>query len=309
MKNFFSKKSLLGLVFFLILFFIVIFVRIYFFASTDSVSLFFSKVIPISVIKVDEEKIYYKDYIIISRLVDSNIFLKDLIFFKEDKTNCEKIIEQLLYRNFLEKVADKYELDMSREEKQSAYDFFLKQFESKKDAQKYLKDTYNVSLSDYQKIIINNNLLLNKIEKNISTDKEIENQIKEILDLILEKLNNSEDFASLAIKYSQDDLATKGGDLGWFNRGKMVEEVESVLYNLKKDEIYPKAIKTLFGYHFVKLTDFEKGDLYPDGDSKIRASQILIRKANANSIIQTMIKDFKITIKIKKLRSCQTFLN
>jgi peptidyl-prolyl cis-trans isomerase C len=71
---------------------------------------------------------------------------------------------------------------------------------------------------------------------------------------ILEKLNNGTDFAELAKKYSICPSSKKGGDLGYFTKGKMVRPFENLAFSLKKGEI-GGPIKTEFGYHIIKVTD------------------------------------------------------
>ncbi|MFA5211143.1 MAG: peptidylprolyl isomerase [Patescibacteria group bacterium] len=303
------KQISIALILLVILFFSVIWIRMRFFASTDSLSFFVSKIIPSSVLVVNGENVNYKDYVIASRLANANIFLKDLIFFKQDKNLDERVFEQLLYRELLKEKADFYEIKISKAEKENAYNLFLRQFESKTEAKKQIREKYNLSLTDYRYFVIDESLLILAVENNLAKDEEQNKIITEKINLITEKIKSNEDFAVLAKEYSQDDKAESGGDLGWFTKDTMVPEVEKVLYSLHKNEIYPEAIKSLFGYHFVKLTDFKKGEEYPESDSEIRASQILIRKPSANSLAQEMLKNAKIEIKLKKLESCQEMIN
>lgn len=303
------KKILLGLLSFLVVFFVICFGRMRFLGSTDSVSFLLSRVFSSPVLSVNGQKISYKDYIIASKLTEANIFLKDLIFFKQDKTDCEKILEQLIYREIIKEKAVAYKIKITKEEKTNAYKLFLRQFASKKDASEQIKEKYNINLSDYRYFVIDWGLLVDALEANIAKDENINSELLEKINLISEKIKNGEDFAQLAKEYSQDDMAQNGGDLGWFQRGKMIGEVEEVLFKLEKNEIYSEAIKTLFGYHFVKLIDFKKGEIYPETDSDIRASQILIRKPSAISVAQDMLKDSSINIKLKKLKSCQELIN
>ncbi|HLO12151.1 MAG TPA: peptidylprolyl isomerase [Pseudoneobacillus sp.] len=73
--------------------------------------------------------------------------------------------------------------------------------------------------------------------------------------VVASKLSKGEDFAKLAKKYSTDTSnANKGGDLGYFERGKMVPEFEKVAFALKKDEI-SSPVKTEFGYHIIQVLD------------------------------------------------------
>lgn len=75
-----------------------------------------------------------------------------------------------------------------------------------------------------------------------------ENKINEIY----QKLQQGEDFAKLAIEYSDDKASGKrGGDLPWFGTGRMVPEFESVAFETKIGE-YSKPFRTAFGYHIIK---------------------------------------------------------
>jgi peptidyl-prolyl cis-trans isomerase C len=76
---------------------------------------------------------------------------------------------------------------------------------------------------------------------------------------IYEKIQKGEDFSTLAKKFSRDKgTAKKGGDLGFFGRGKMVPEFEVVAFNLKKGSI-SKPVKTRFGFHVIKVIDKKQG--------------------------------------------------
>lgn len=73
--------------------------------------------------------------------------------------------------------------------------------------------------------------------------------------LVLDKVKAGEDFTALAKKYSLDPgSAVKGGDLGYFTTGNMVEQFEVAAFGLKKGET-SGLVRSQFGYHIIKLTD------------------------------------------------------
>ena len=69
---------------------------------------------------------------------------------------------------------------------------------------------------------------------------------------ILERLKNGESFSNLAKQLSIDKASgKKGGDLGFFGRGRMVKPFEDTAFNLERGQI-SEPIKTDFGYHIIK---------------------------------------------------------
>lgn len=71
---------------------------------------------------------------------------------------------------------------------------------------------------------------------------------------IYEKLNNGESFEEAAKEFSKCPSKEKGGDLGYFTKGKMVKEFEEASFELATDEL-SKPVKTQFGYHIIKVLD------------------------------------------------------
>lgn len=76
---------------------------------------------------------------------------------------------------------------------------------------------------------------------------------------IITKLNNGEDFATLAKEYSDDSgSASSGGDLGYFNTGDMVESFETAAYKLEVGKYTTTPVESDYGYHIILLTDKEE---------------------------------------------------
>jgi len=71
---------------------------------------------------------------------------------------------------------------------------------------------------------------------------------------ILSKINGGENFGEMAKKFSTCPSGKKGGDLGWFTRGKMVKEFEKAAFDGQKGQIVG-PVKTDFGYHLIKILE------------------------------------------------------
>lgn len=61
------------------------------------------------------------------------------------------------------------------------------------------------------------------------------------------------DFSLLARRHSDDPGSReRGGDLGWFRRGRMVPEFERMAYALRPGELSP-VVETAFGFHIIRV--------------------------------------------------------
>lgn len=84
---------------------------------------------------------------------------------------------------------------------------------------------------------------------------------------IKSRLDNGEDFASLAKEYSKDTAsAQNGGALGAFAKGQMVKEFEDAAFSMKEGEI-SAPVKSQFGYHIIKVNSIK--DAFEDSKEEI----------------------------------------
>jgi peptidyl-prolyl cis-trans isomerase C len=71
---------------------------------------------------------------------------------------------------------------------------------------------------------------------------------------LIGRINSGEDFAKIAREYSTCSSKKRGGDLGWFAKGKMVAEFERAAFGLSVGAMTIEPVKTKFGYHIIKRT-------------------------------------------------------
>ncbi len=71
---------------------------------------------------------------------------------------------------------------------------------------------------------------------------------------IIEKVNNGAEFAALAKELSDDPTRDQGGDLGWVERGEMVDSFEEQLFNTAPGKL-SEPVRTPFGWHVILVEE------------------------------------------------------
>jgi len=74
---------------------------------------------------------------------------------------------------------------------------------------------------------------------------------------ILKKIRAGASFEDLAKSESQDPSGAQGGDLGYFQRGKLAKQLEDMTFAMKKGDV-SDVVQTRQGFIIMKVTDHEQ---------------------------------------------------
>lgn len=166
----------------------------------------------------------------------------------------EELISQELF--YLDAVRNGLEDDMEfRMEMKKVKEDLLKQYAIRK----YLS---NVRVKDEEIV-----QYYNENKESFRTDESVrashilvdsEEEAKELA----AKLSSGLSFEEAAREYSKCPSGARGGDLGYFTRGRMVPEFEEAAFAMKEGEI-SRPVQTQFGYHIIKVTDRKEPGILP----------------------------------------------
>jgi len=121
---------------------------------------------------------------------------------------------------------------------------------------------------------------------------------------ILSQLKAGADFAELARKESIDPITKeKGGDLGFFSRGKMTPAFEEAAFALEAGE-FSEVVETPYGYHIIKVDERK-----PAQEPNLELVREEIRKTlteqktwtTRSNLLQNLREEAKIEIRLPEL--------
>lgn len=117
-----------------------------------------------------------------------------------------------------------------------------------------------------------------------------DNEAKQKMDVIKERLDNNEKFEALARQYSEDSTASNGGDLGWVNPGDTVPQFEKAMNDLKDSQI-SAPVRSQFGWHIIQVIERRSQDMSKES-ARLKARQE-IRGRKADEAYQDWIRELR----------------
>jgi len=97
----------------------------------------------------------------------------------------------------------------------------------------------------------------------LSTEGKDEQVVRAKAEGLLAQIKAGGDFAELARANSADPAsASKGGDLDFFGKGRMVPEFEAVAFSLPVGQM-SDLVRTQYGFHIIKVTDKKAAEVQP----------------------------------------------
>lgn len=137
--------------------------------------------------------------------------------------------------------------------------------------------------------------ILLKVSETASPErvKNVENKARRILN----RIRNGEDFEELARQYSEDPSALKGGDIGFFSRGELIDNFEQAALNLKQGEV-SDLVRTALGFHIIRMDERKASQKVPFEQVKIEI-KIKLKQQRSNTAFEQYVAKLKSDADIK----------
>ncbi|MCK9182051.1 MAG: peptidylprolyl isomerase [Fibrobacteraceae bacterium] len=110
---------------------------------------------------------------------------------------------------------------------------------------------------------------LSLIELKITPDKRIVDSVENEAKLLIDTLSHGMNFEVLAKRHSQDSSASKGGDIGYFQKGLLEPEYERAVSMLDNGEYTENPVRTEHGWDLIRVLGRK--------ENGIRTARILLK--------------------------------
>lgn len=231
----------------------------------------------------------------------------------------QSVLERMIEEKLVIQEGRKQKIKVKEEEITQKVEDLMRRFPSKEKFEELMRES-NMTMKDLKEQIATG-IVLEKLVDRIIPEQEVKDYFEQNKEFfkrkeqirarhillkneeeakeVLQKIRKGEDFAKLAQEKSADEgTKQKGGDLGYFSRGRMVPEFEKVAFSLNPGEV-SDIVKTGYGYHIIKVEDKlpERIPTYEEAKKEVR--ELLVRN-RTELYLQELKEKAKIVNYLKK---------
>ena len=161
---------------------------------------------------------------------------------------------------------------------------------------KNIEDFYIQNAPEFQQAeTVQVSHILIRVDQN--ADEQTKQQQRTVCEVLLRRLNNGENFATLASQYSHDVSGKNGGNLGFISRGELVPSIEKIAFALAPEEL-STVVESPFGFHIIRGGEKRLARTVPFDEARTTIRGFLEEQVRQEET-DTFIERLKVSAKIE----------
>jgi foldase protein PrsA len=256
---------------------------------------FFLRSYAFPAVVVDGNFVKYSDFLFEKKAVKQ---LSDVNNAGFDNARIEtEVVTKLVENAVLENLADRFGIKVTDEDMKTQFEMLSQQMGGDDKVAAEVQKAFGWNLEAFKKHLLYYTVLQQKLVKDVPATKIASGDAEKKAYEVLNSYKNKEKtFEDLAKEFSEDQgSASKGGDLGWFTRGRMVPEFEESAFKLSPGEV-SEPVKTQYGYHIILVEEKKAADPATNTQEQVKARHILL----ASKQFDEFYNEYKKTAKAYK---------
>ena len=242
--------------------------------SSNGFTNFLLRVYSFPAVVVDGNFVRYSDFLFERSAVQKLSDYNQAAFTKERIDS--EVVTKLVENAILENLADRFDVKVTDADMQEQYDLLVRNMGSEDKVKTEVQNAFGWTVEDFKKHLLYFTTLQAKLISDVPATKIASADAeKKAYDTLAKYKNKEKSFEDLAKEFSEDQgSASKGGDLGWFAKGRMVKEFEEAAFKLNPGEV-SEPVKTQYGYHIILVEEKKAADEKAGTQEQVKARHIL----------------------------------
>ncbi|RJR32196.1 hypothetical protein C4569_00580 [Candidatus Parcubacteria bacterium] len=242
------------------------------------------------------ESFYNKEYSTLKYFYGKQRELNPSLQEISDEEIKNMVNERIIKNVLLTDLAQEYNITVSDEELNGEFDGLVEISGGLDEVKKILLDLYQWQPDDFKNNILRYSILERKLNEVIVGSESYIAPVLQNSNRAFEMIKNKE----IELEDFKDTEKVKGfgfenvifENLGSFGKGVMVPEFEAAAFSLDIGNV-STPVKTVFGYHLIKVTEKTKSD---SGEEEISADHVLFKFLTVEDIIKQRRTSAKIQV-------------